>query len=141
MAGDGAAVQAPGLFGEPGDETGRVLDLATGLEERLALLQAEDLRKVFLVRQNQLGPAVQMTGALVQTGTAPGRESGLGGIHGGTDLRLVEQRDMADQTLVGGVVHGDAGAALAMDPVAVDIAERLEQQGMIQRHGLGLRSR
>ncbi|MCY1302332.1 hypothetical protein D9M70_519820 [compost metagenome] len=91
--------------------------------------------------EDQLGPAVQVLGALVETGTTPGREGLFGGIHGSANLRRVEQRDMADQALVGGVLYGDAGAALAMEPMAIDVAERLEQQGVVQRHGLGLRSR
>ncbi|MDT4854109.1 hypothetical protein FQZ97_883970 [compost metagenome] len=126
MAGDVAAIQAPRLFGEPGDEAGGVLDLASGLEQRLALFQAEDLREVFLVLQDQLGPAPQVLGTLVEAGAAPGGEGLLGGIHGGADLRWVEQRDMADHGLVGGVLHGDAGTALAVDPMAVDVAERFE---------------
>ncbi|MNY59682.1 hypothetical protein D3C86_1961560 [compost metagenome] len=91
--------------------------------------------------EDQLGPAPQALGALIEARTAPGREGLLGGVDGGADLRRIEQRDMADQALVGGVLYGDAGAALAMEPMAIDIAERLEQQGVVQRHGLGLRSR
>ncbi|KFF33976.1 hypothetical protein G039_0317965 [Pseudomonas aeruginosa VRFPA01] len=130
VAGDVAAVQAPGLFGEPGDEAGGVVDLAPGLGQGLALFLGEHLRQVLAVPADQFGPAQQGRGALVQGQLAPGREGRGGGIHRGDYLLAFEQRYVADDLAAGRVFHGDAGAAGAMQPLAVDVAQRLEEEGV-----------
>ncbi|MCY1441677.1 hypothetical protein D9M71_580000 [compost metagenome] len=135
MAGNIAPVQAPRLFGEPGDEAGRVVDLAARLEQRLALLQRQNLRQVLAMLQDQLAPAAQDGSALVEAALAPGREGGVGGIHRGDDLLALQQRYVAYGFAGGGILHGDAGAAGAVQPVAVHVAQRLEQQGVGVGHG------
>ena len=135
MAGNGLAVEPARLFGEPGNEAGGVADLATGFGQRLALFLAEDARQVFLMLQDQLGPAPQQRRAGFQALLAPVGESALGGVHCGYDLLLTKHRHMADHALVGRVVHGNAGALVTVQPVTVDIAQRFEQQGMVEGHG------
>ncbi|MCY1452699.1 hypothetical protein D9M71_696400 [compost metagenome] len=85
--------------------------------------------------QDQLAPAAQHGRTLVEAALLPGREGGVRGIHRGDDLLALQQRHVADDFLVGGILHSDACAAGAMQPVAVHVAQRLEQQGMGVKHG------
>ena len=47
-------------------------------------------------------------------------------MEGGRDLLMVEQRHMADDLAVGRVMHGDAVAAVAVQPLAIDVAQAVE---------------
>ncbi|MNY17457.1 hypothetical protein D3C86_1507770 [compost metagenome] len=136
VTGDVLPVQASRFFGEPRNEAGGVGDFATGLGQGLALLLTEDACEVFLVLKHQGRPAPQNGPAGIEALFTPGRKGPMRGVNGGDDLRLIEHRYMPDQLLIGRVVYGDAVAAVTVDPVAVDVAERFEQQWMFVGHGV-----
>ncbi|MOA00003.1 hypothetical protein D3C78_1193470 [compost metagenome] len=50
----------------------------------------------------------------------------MGGIHCSDDLLVVKQWHMADHLAVGRVMHGDAVAAVAVQPLAIDVAQAVE---------------
>src|SRR5690606_6914034 len=119
--GNGLAIQAPRLLGEPGDEAGRIGDFAARFGQWLALLPTEDARQRFLVLQEQFAPAPQQSCPRLQALLAPRHEGTLRGIHRGDDLFMLEQRYMVDDLAVGRVEHGDAVATVAVQPLAVDV--------------------
>ncbi|MNV06652.1 hypothetical protein D3C71_970380 [compost metagenome] len=136
VAGNVLPIEAPGLFGEPRNETGGVGNFATGLGQGLALLQAENPREVFLMLENQCCPAPQNRPTRLKAMFAPIGERAVRGIDGSDDLRLIEHWHMTDQFLIRGVMHRDAVPAVAVHPMAIDIAKGLEQQWMFVSHGV-----
>ncbi|MNC37914.1 hypothetical protein D3C75_864990 [compost metagenome] len=136
VAGNVLPIKAPRLFGEPGNEAGRIGDFTAGLGQGLALLQAENPRQVFLMLKNQCRPAPQNHPARLQALFAPIGERAVRGTDGGDNLRLIEHRYMADEFLIGRVMHGDTVTAVAVDPMAINVAKCLEQQWMFVSHGV-----
>ena len=136
VAGNVLPVQASRFFGEPRNEAGGVGDFATGFGQGFALLLTENARQVFLVLKYQGCPTPQNGPACIEALFTPGRKGPVRCVNGGDDLRLIEHRYVADQLLVGGVVYGDAVAAVTVDPMAVDVAEGFEQQWMFIGHGV-----
>ncbi|MDT4881289.1 hypothetical protein FQZ97_1171330 [compost metagenome] len=78
-----------------------------------------------------VGQLEQQGGALFRRGLRPGREGGIGGLHGGIDLGRAGLGDFHQGGAQGRVEHGEA-RAFAGDQLAVD-----QEFGL---HGVGPRS-
>jgi hypothetical protein len=124
MRGDAFDVRPLRLLGVELDEARRIVDLALGLGERLALLDGHGQRQVVRVRDHQPVPRLQHGCAVLRQQRRPGRERGVGGVDGGRAFRARQRRHVGQMRAVGGVEDADRGAVGGRAPGAADISER-----------------
>src|SRR6195952_2022908 len=84
--------------------------------------------------QDQFVPAQQDRAAALLRHPSPGLECAVRGADRCFYLRAIQHRDVTDDLLVGGILHGDGCGAVAMNPAAINITKRLEKDGMTQQH-------
>jgi hypothetical protein len=135
MRGDGVAVDALALLGEPLDEGGCIGDLAAALGQGLALLGGHQLRQILLVRHHQLEPFPQDAGTLLGGPGAPGGQRAIGRLDGAPRLAGAHLGDGAEALAVRRILDRNGAAAIGVDPRAVDIALLPEQLRIREFHG------
>ena len=132
FCGNGVAVDALALLGEPLDEAGGIGDLALALGQRLALLGGHDGGEVVGIRQHQVEQLAQDGGAVLGQHGAPGRL----GRCAASMARRVSAAPMAGTvptSLAGrGVADRKGLAAIGLHPLAVDAIGLAEQRGVLQ---------
>ncbi|MNO75559.1 hypothetical protein D3C76_666130 [compost metagenome] len=127
VAGNGVAVDALGLFGEPLDEARGVEDFAFGFGQWLALFEGEDVCQGVGVFQHQGMPALERIAALLGGQRAPGRPGLVGGLDSQARMLGAEVRHLADQFTGGRVEDVLTGAIRRVQPLAIDVGLLTEQ--------------
>ena len=115
-----AAVDAHGLLGEPPEELRAVGDLALGLLDGLAHLEAHQLGEVVGPRGDQLERAAQDLAAVARGRRTPlllGRHRRIERVDRVVDVAVGH---LGDDGPVGGVADGEGGAAVGLAPGAAD---------------------
>lgn len=110
FGGDGVAVGAFGLFGEPFDEGGGVGDFGLGFSEGFALFGGHDAGEIILVPDDEVEPAAQDGGAILSRSVAPGWEGAVGGFDGAVGFGFFHGGNMTDERLGRGIGDGDGRA-------------------------------
>jgi hypothetical protein len=125
------AADPDGLLGEPAEELGRVPDLATGLGERFAHLQGDELGELLDVREDRLVRPVQDLAALAGRRPAPLPLHRDGRGHRGPPVGRGAVGDRA-QDLTGRRVHDlGSGTVRGAEPPAAD-----EKSLVVQHHAV-----
>ncbi len=101
----------------PGDE--RDVEIA-GFANRLAVVEALEHREQARVALDLAGKRVQVAGAGVRRQPRPRGRGGVGGGHGGVDVRFAALRDARQDPLRGGVDRLEVLACGGGDPATVD---------------------
>jgi hypothetical protein len=109
-----------GLFGEPLDEAGRVLDLAARLGERLALLAHHDRGEIVAVREDQVEPAAQALGAHFCSLIAPGGKGRVRSVDRLFDVGCAAARHRADAAVIRRVANLECHPVASVLPFAAD---------------------
>jgi hypothetical protein len=133
----GLALQLPTQPAEVAEDIGGHARLAPRLgAQRVAGLAGDGAGQGLDLRLDRLGDARQHLPPLARRHPAPGREGGLGGLHGAINVGGAGARDAGEDLAVGGVLHAQRLAALGADPLATHQHPRLARLGhhRVHRH-------
>jgi hypothetical protein len=124
-----AAIGAPSLLGEPVDGVGAVHHLELGFDQRLALLQREDLGDGVGALAQKVGGLAHHLGAVIGRHGPPGLEAALGGLQRLVEVVPARDRQLADRLGGGGVEDRQGLAGRGGAPGAGDV----ERKGRVHR--------
>jgi hypothetical protein len=108
------------LLGVPAEELGRISDLATGIAERLAVFQRDQLGEALGLPHDHFEGLAQDFATLARLAAGPAGESCLRGIHRGLGIVDAGARHRGDDVLGGGIDDVEALAVGRLAPLAAD---------------------
>ena len=120
-AGNGLTVGALAFFGKPFDERGAVGHLSPRLGQRLATFGSDQAGEIFGVVVDGAEPGVQHLRPGLGRACPPFGQRCFGGGNGTAGFRCPTARHLGQQGAVGRVVHGQQGAVVGSNPLAVHI--------------------
>ena len=132
--GNGVAIDALALLGEPFEKAGGVGDLAARLGQRLALLAGHQIGQILLMGVQQLEPAAQDHGARLGGLRPPARQCSSSSGNGAPGFIRATGRHLTESLAAGRIVNGQSGAVRGADPATVHIAVFPEQARVAQLH-------
>ena len=127
--GDDAAIGTAALLGVPVDDVGAGQDLGARLDIDLALLLRLHLGNVIVALAHQIGGLAHDLGAIIGGRGPPQREALFGGGERGVEIGFAGMRQMRQRLAGRRVDHVLALAAVAVEPLAVDIKTKIGVHG------------